>query len=476
MKETTTVEPMPGDLPQAVHTALRRWHAGEQDDAPWRSMLLVTQRLGQQPLPDLGLALNEVLLQALNTLATQPGSGAARLLRLRFLDGLTAKATANRLDLTEDAVNKRQSRAIARLAGILWQAEQDARRARLSQIVSRIDVQQPARLFGVDGKLLHLQSVLASPGPPWLVAVVGIGGIGKTSLADAAVRALGAGPLFADIAWISARRERLTSWEGLRQTAEGMPALTIEELEDALLRQLDPDDLAQLPLAPRRAALRARLKAQPYLIVVDNLETAADYRALIPELQCLTNPTRFLLTSRHRLHDYPGVYNLSLDELSAEDSLALVRYEARERGLAALATASDAALSPLFDAAGGNPLALKLLIGQMHTLALPAVVQALRQARGQTVDELYRFIYWRSWKLLTDDGRRVLTIMPLVAESGGSLEQIAEISGLSPEPLTAALTQLVTLCLVNVQGTLEIRRYGVHRLTETFLLNEVIKW
>jgi len=40
--------------------------------------------------------------------------------------------------------------------------------------------------------------------------------------------------------------------------------------------------------------------------VVDNLETAADYRALIPDLQSLVNPTKILLTSRHSLHDYPA--------------------------------------------------------------------------------------------------------------------------------------------------------------------------
>ena len=44
------------------------------------------------------------------------------------------------------------------------------------------------------------------------------------------------------------------------------------------------------------------------------------------------------------------------------------------------------------------------------------------------------------------------------------------------EQLAAPLEQLVSLCLVNVMGTVEVRRYGIHRLTETFLLNEVLKW
>jgi hypothetical protein len=92
------------------------------------------------------------------------------------------------------------------------------------------------------------------------------------------------------------------------------------------------------------------------------------------------------------------------------------------------------------------------------------------------VEELYHHIYWRSWQLLSEEARRLLTIMPLVAESGGGLEQIAALSELAGADMMEALQQLVALCLVNVLGTVEARRYGIHRLTETFLLNEVLKW
>jgi DNA-binding MarR family transcriptional regulator len=89
---------------------------------------------------------------------------------------------------------------------------------------------------------------------------------------------------------------------------------------------------------------------------------------------------------------------------------------------------------------------------------------------------LYHFIYWRSWQLLDDQGQRVLAIMPLVAESGGGLDQIAALCELDYNEMTAALKRLVALCLVNVRGTLEARRYSIHRLTETFLLEQVLRW
>ncbi|MFC2046075.1 NB-ARC domain-containing protein, partial [Chloroflexota bacterium] len=330
--------------------------------------------------------------------------------------------------------------------------------------------------FGVDDKLAELTTALSAAGSPWLVSVVGIGGIGKTSLADAAIRVLLASPTFADICWVSARQERFTLWEGLQASPQGAPALTVAALLDGIIDQLGFQDLRGYPEDQKQGILRTRFKAQPYLVVVDNLETTADYRALVPDLLSLVNPSRFLLTSRHSMHEYPGIHNLSLDELSAADSLALLRHEAGERGLAEVATSSDEALMRVYEVTGGNPLAAKLLVGQMHTLSLPRVVDDLRQARGRRVEELYHFIYWRSWQLLSEEARRVLAIMPLVADSGGGLAQIAALSKLDEGALTAALGQLVTLCLVNVQGTVEARRYGIHRLTESFLLNEVLKW
>jgi hypothetical protein len=439
-------------------------------------MWIVAQQKDKQPVPDPGLAVKEILLEALDTLDEQAGSDVTQILRLHFLDGLTFSEIATRLNSSDNAVYKQQRAAIEELAGVIWQAEGDARSARMIRIASRLEIQEPARLLGVEDKLLELMTVLTAEDSPWLIAVTGIGGVGKTSLADAAVREVAPTPTFADVAWVSARQDRFTLWGGLVEGSEGHPALTFEGLLDAIIEQLSFRHLAASPLVQKQVGVSARFRTQPYLVVVDNLETAVDYRALVPSLESIINPSKLLLTSRHSLHEYSSVHNLHLDELSAKDSLALLRHEAKKRGLAEVAATPDEILQQIYEVAGGNPLALKLLVGQMYTLPLSQVVADLCQARGRTIEDLYRFIYWRSWYLLNYEARQVLTIMPMIAESSGGLEQIATLSKLENEPLTEALQQLVTLCLVNAQGPIEARRYSIHRLTETFLVNEVIKW
>ena len=105
---------------------------------------------------------------------------------------------------------------------------------------------------------------------------------------------------------------------------------------------------------------------------------------------------------------------------------------------------------------------------------LAQVLANLKQAQNQTIDQLYTYIYWQAWHMLDAASQRVFLMMPLVND--GSLAQLEAVTQLDSAALSRALPPLVTLSLVQVKGTLEERRYTLHRLTETFLLNEAIQW
>jgi hypothetical protein len=160
--------------------------------------------------------------------------------------------------------------------------------------------------------------------------------------------------------------------------------------------------------------------------------------------------------------------------LSQADAAALLKYEAETRDLPALAQASPAQLESIYQVVGGNPLALKLVAGQLSVLPLAQVLDTLRQAGSKTVEDLYTYIYWQAWELLSPAGKQTLVVMPLAQE--GSFEEVMEESELDAAQAGQALRELAGLSLVEVGGDLERPRYSIHRLTETFLLNEVIKW
>ena len=328
------------------------------------------------------------------------------------------------------------------------------------------------RLFGVEPAKQRLYDILDRPVPPWLVAIDGIGGIGKTSLAAAIVREFMTSDRFYGIAWISAKQEEFLPGGGLGMVDK--PALDADTLVDALLEQLGDDISLARSTAEKIALLTDLLKQHPYLVVIDNLETVRDYEALLPLLRNLMQPTKFLMTSRNSLREYPDFFCYSIDELNQTDTIAFLHYEADLRGSTALVDAPRAQLARIHKVVGGNPLALKLVIGQLSIFSLSQILENLMAARGKKIDQLYTYIYWQAWQTLEPASQQALLAMPLAQR--GTFNQLAILSELDLDDLNEALDQLVALSLIQVIGDLDERRYYIHRLTETFLLNEVVKW
>jgi hypothetical protein len=455
--------------------ALQNWHKPQLNDAPWRAFVsLASAEQGDRSSLEWGQAVKKWIFLGLQNLQADH-SQAADLLRRRFLDQDSVRVAAHRLNVSESRVLQIQRGAVLALAQRLWQQEANALAAWQERILERLEITAPARLFGVAGKQAELLSLLEGDSP-WVIAVDGIGGIGKTSLVDAAIRQIVERPVYADVGWISARRYSFTLWGGLQELPEEQPALTYEGLLDAILCQLGAEQVTRLSLEHKQVRIKERLRAAPHLIVIDNLETAADYQALVPRLHEFCNPTRFLLTTRHGLRAFPAVRSLTLNELALADSLDLLRYEAQERGFEQLAQAPDELLAQVHQVVGGNPLVLKLVVGQCYVSPVPQVLENLRQAQGRAVEELYHHLYWHSWQALSDEARRVLVTMPLITEQGGDSAQIAAMSGLAEHAVAEALGELVTVSLVHRAGDVQRYRYSIHSLTETFLVREVLKW
>ena len=459
----------------SVHKSLSNWHKSDPIDVS-TGVLKAVQRADNVDHAEMRQVTNQVLLSALGILQSRYEKDAILLLK-RFAEGKPSFVVANELNVAESTLYKMQRQAISRLAIILFEMEQEDHAVRLSDFDARVPIQTYDQLIGVDSQLDRLRQVLLASKPPWWVVLTGLGGIGKTALAHMIYKRLVLEErAFCDFAWVSAQHQSFDPGGFIRPVDQ--PALTAADLTERLATQLLPASAMPIPFSVNEAlrALQTLMRQFPHLVIVDNLETLSDLQTLVPLLRTLAGPSKFLLTSREALHSDPDIHHVAVPGLSESDAIRLVRHEASIRNLPDVAAADEKDLNPIFETVGGNPLALKLVVGQLCYLPLDRVLQNLREAEGRKADEFYRFIYWNSWKQLSSEAQSVLSLMPLFSASGTELVNIERVSDVKGGSLLEALEQLIGLSLINVSGDFRTRRYGIHRLTETFLLQEVINW
>jgi hypothetical protein len=434
-------------------------------------LLLVQEKRGElagsSNPTNLRLATNQVLYEAIEELETQDQTS-ARVLRLRFADDNTLLMVAYKLNVNEHSVSRLQRKAIGKLTGIIYEWELAVREARAQQIEARLPPSTYTKLFGLTDTQKRLREKIIDDERPWVVAIVGIGGIGKTSLADSISRQIIREFRFEDMIWLHSEP----------QTMSGRsldPARSFEALITDLAKGMGLVDGA-ISAEVRLAQVRSRLKNDAYLVVVDNLETDAETAFILDHLNDLARPSKFVLTARTRPAQIASVFNFSLEELSRVDAGNLIRFHARDIGITTLEAASDEDINAVYELTGGNPLALKLVVSLLDMLPLTQVMEDLMNSRPGPIEDLYRHIYWQTWRILSPSARELLQALPLVSESGGTPEYLQKISGLSDNAFWPALQELRGRSLLEVRGTLQEKRYGIHRLTETFLRTEIIQW
>lgn len=469
----STTNPAPVSLSKLsddLHTALRLWHRDDSDASPLDYLLLYRQRRSQ--VGSSRQATNEILHEGLASLALRFPDSAA-MLRVRFLDHQLAHAVANQLNVAESTVYALQKEALDRLAEAVLRLEQQSRATRQGRVESRLEPPSHGELVGIDRHLENLSRTLVTAGPPYLISVEGIGGIGKSALADALVRQVAGDTTFEDFGWVTARQ--MWFMGSIRTVAR--PALTTDALVEALLAQLMPDAQLADGRLPEQAlaALHARLH-QPHLVVIDNLETVQDIEHLLPLLRRLAGPSKFVLTSRQSLFFEPGLRHFVVPELTMVDAFTLLRREASLQCMAAIAQARDDELRQIYETVGGNPLALRLVIGMTCALSLDEVLTNLATARGRSAEHIYSYVFRSSWGSMDRTTQEVLLAMLLISPHGGTTEDIVAISGLDQGVTADALASLVAFNLVDCHGALHDRRYSIHQLTRRFLERQILEW
>lgn len=392
-----------------------------------------------------------------------------------------ARETGSFEDLAETAgadprqFRRRLNSGLEELCAIIQRAEMDAhhrqQRASLGTSIPSPDYQQ---LFGTQLSCARICDWLIAPDGPRMLSLEGMGGIGKTSLAQAVTeQLLGSGRHpFRDILWVSVRQELLTLGGEIEKVKRASHSL--DDIATDLAQALGLTGLAGLGTSEKTVGLQSVLSQHPYLVIVDNLETLQEVRLLLPLLGKIGGPSRFLFTSRKSLGSFPYVQVFGVPELSFADSCKLIESEVGRRRQKFKLSRESA--ERILAVVGGLPLALKLVAAQICEFSEEHVLErigAFEPGRSQTA--LYTYIYKSSWAQLDDPARQLLLSMLMISQNGDSLGWIRTQSGLPEDQFEAAFSRLLDLSLVETHSIQGGGHYSLHRLTQSFLKSNILR-
>lgn len=385
------------------------------------------------------------------------------------IDTATLAESAN---IVEQHYRRYVKQGLKYLTQTLQEAELEARNQYQAAPDRYLPTPKYARLFGVQKHIKDLAYQLSSQDGPRFLSVEGLGGIGKTALAHAIALVRAASGEITTTLWVSAQQESLSGEGNLLKTDKS--TRTLEDVVIQLARQLEMHNLAGLSATEKLERIRPTLKQDPYLVVIDNLETFEDTKTLLPALEPLAGTSRFLLTSRHTLQHIPYVYTFTVPELSFDDSYALVNNELQRRGYTDMLP--EDLMHQLYQATGGLPLALKLATAQIGRLPAAEILAGLQDTDREKTNNMYTYIYRRSWQMLNNAAKQLLVYgMLLVGPEGENLDFIRGMSGLSGADFESGLGQLLEYSLLETNHSLECPHYYLHRMTITFLQTDILK-
>lgn len=317
----------------------------------------------------------------------------------------------------------------------------------------------PRRQFiGRESKRHEIHQTLLHSRPSTVI-IHGLGGIGKTSLAleiayDCFLASIGEASLstiktFDSIVWATARNSDLS----------------LNNFLDIIARVLGQPGILQQELEDKKIAIQELLQEKRCLLIVDNFETIVDENLPI-FLNDLPSNTSLIMTTREKKQIVDDGRLITIEKMSLGEATELIRAEGDRLGLDGLVNAETETVQKLYQATGGAPLALKWAVGQIKRRGQPVhvVLDDLSTATG----DIFEKIFDRSWKILSEDAKKILCIASMFA-APASFDALAAASQWNVTRFKNAVGQLVEISFLELSDELdEHPRYGLHPLTRVF--------